>query len=139
MSTVFSKILSGELPGRFVHRDSQCAVFLTIAPINPGHLLVIPIEEIDHWDELAPELAAHLFLIAQRAAKAVKAAFAPTRVALVIAGMEVPHAHLHVIGIDHEAELTFARANPDTPAAQLDDAHARLVSAWAAISSRPEA
>ncbi|MCW2533749.1 MAG: histidine triad protein, partial [Blastococcus sp.] len=65
-----------------------------------------------------------------RAAKAVKAVFSPTRVALIIAGMEVPHAHLHVIGIDSEAELSFARARTDTPAAELDDVQQRLTSAF---------
>lgn len=130
MSTVFTKVLQGELPGRFVFRDERCAVFLTIAPINPGHLLVIPVQEVDHWDDLEPDLAAHLFLVAQRAAKAVKAVFAPTRVALLIAGMEVPHAHLHVVGIDTEAELAFDRARTDTPAAELDDVQQRLVAAF---------
>lgn len=130
MSTVFTKVLQGELPGRFVFRDDRCAVFLTIAPINPGHLLVIPVQEVDHWDDLEPELAAHLFLVAQRAAKAVKAVFSPTRVALVIAGMEVPHAHLHVVGIDSESELSFARARTDTPADELDDVQQRLVAAF---------
>jgi len=130
MSTVFTKVLQGELPGRFVFRDDRCAVFLTIAPINPGHLLVIPVQEVDHWDDLEPELAAHLFLVAQRAAKAVKAVFSPTRVALVIAGMEVPHAHLHVVGIDSESELSFARARTDTPGDELDDVQQRLVAAF---------
>lgn len=130
MSSVFTKVLSGELPGRFVFRDDRCAVFLTIAPINPGHLLVIPVQEVDHWDDLEPELAAHLFLVAQRAAKAVKAVFAPVRVGLVIAGLEVPHAHLHVIGFDTESELSFERARTDTPAEELDDVQQRLVAAF---------
>jgi histidine triad (HIT) family protein len=130
MSTVFTKVLSGELPGRFVFRDERCAVFLTIAPINPGHLLVVPVEEVDHWDDLEPDLAAHLFQVAQRAAKAVKAVFAPTRVALVIAGMEVPHAHLHVIGIDSESELSFSRARADVPGEELDEVQRRLTSAF---------
>lgn len=131
MTSVFTKVLQGELPGRFVFRDERSAVFLTIAPINPGHLLVIPVEEVDHWDDLEPELAAHLFLVAQRAAKAVKAVFAPQRVALLIAGMEVPHAHLHVVGIDSEAELSFGRARTDTPSDELDDVHQRLIRAFA--------
>lgn len=131
MTSVFTKVLQGDLPGRFVFRDERCAVFLTIAPINPGHLLVVPVEEVDHWDDLEPGLAAHLFQVAQRAAKAVKAVFAPARVALIIAGMEVPHAHLHVIGIDSEAELSFSRARTDTPGDELDDIQRRLVDAFA--------
>ncbi len=130
MSTLFTKILDGDLPGRFVHRDELCAAFLTIAPLNPGHTLVVPIAEVDHWDDLEPELAAHLFLVAQRVAKAVKIVYAPTRVALVIAGLEVPHCHLHVIGIDSEAELSFDRARQDVPAEELDAAQARLITAF---------
>ncbi len=130
MSTLFTKILDGDLPGRFVHRDELCAAFLTIAPLNPGHTLVVPVAEVDHWDDLEPELAAHLFLVAQRVAKAIKIVYAPTRVALVIAGLEVPHSHLHVVGIDSEAELSFARARQDVPAEELDDAQARLITAF---------
>lgn len=130
MSSVFSKVLAGELPGRFVHRDERAAAFLTIAPVNPGHVLVVPVEEVDHWDDLPPDLAAHCFVLAQRVAKAVKAVYAPTRVALVIAGLEVPHAHLHVIGIDSEAELSFARARTDVPAQELDEAQRRLQAAF---------
>lgn len=130
MSTLFTKILGGELPGRFVYRDDLSAAFLTIAPINPGHTLVVPIAEVDHWDDLEPDLAAHLFLVAQRVAKAMKVAYAPTRVALVIAGLEVPHTHLHVVGIDSEAELSFARARQDVPAEELDEAQARLLTAF---------
>ena len=60
MATLFSRILSGEIPGRFVWRDERCVAFLTIAPIRPGHTLVVPFEEIDHWIDLDPALAAHL-------------------------------------------------------------------------------
>ena len=128
--TLFTRILDGELPGRFIHRDDRSAVFLTIAPLNPGHVLVVPVQEVDHWDDLAPDLAAHLMHVAQRTAKAIKTAYAPTRVALLIAGLEVPHVHLHVVGIDSEAELSFSRARTDVPAEELDEAQRRLLAAW---------
>ena len=130
MPSVFTRILSGELPGRFVHRDERAAAFLTIAPITRGHTLVIPVEEIDHWDDLPPELAAHCMNLAQRVAKAQKAVFSPPRVGLVIAGLEVPHAHLHVLPFDEESQLSFANARPDTPGEELDDVQRRLVSAF---------
>ena len=130
MTTLFSRILDGELPGRFVHRDDRSAAFLTIAPINPGHVLVVPTLEVDHWDDLAPDLGAQLFPLSQRVAKAIKVAYAPRRVALVIAGLEVPHAHLHVLPIDSEAELSFSRARTDVPAAELDEVQRRLVAAF---------
>jgi histidine triad (HIT) family protein len=130
MSTVFTKILAGEIPGRFIHRDERAAAFLTIAPINRGHVLVVPVREVDHWDDLDPELAAHLFQLAQRVAKAIKRAYDPRRVALLIAGLEVPHAHLHVLPIDSEAELSFSRVRTDVPAAELDEVQQTLVAAF---------
>jgi histidine triad (HIT) family protein len=129
MPSVFTRILAGEIPGRFVFRDDRAAAFLTVAPINPGHVLVIPVPEIDHWDDLPPDLAAHVFLLAQRVAKAIKAVYQPTRVALLVAGLEVPHAHLHVLPIDSESELSLSRARTDVPQAELDEVQRRLAAA----------
>lgn len=134
MPTVFTRIIDGELPGRFVHRDDTCVAFLSIAPIRTGHTLVVPIAEVDHWLDLDPEIAAHLTRVAQRIGRAQLAAFSPARVGLIIAGMEVPHTHLHVIPIDSEADLRFDRADPSTPAEVLDDAAERL---RAALDAQP--
>ena len=126
MPTIFTRIMDGELPGRFVHRDDTCVAFLSIAPIRTGHTLVVPIEEVDHWLDLTPDVAAHLMQVAQRIGRAQMEAFRPTRVGLIIAGMEVPHTHLHVIPIDSESDLRFDRADPSTPPDALDAAAARL-------------
>ncbi len=64
MATIFTRIIEGELPGRFVHRDDKCVAFLSIAPLRPGHTLVVPIEEVDHWVDLDPDLLAHLMRVA---------------------------------------------------------------------------
>src|SRR6478735_1601509 len=80
VTTLFSRILAGEIPGRFVWRDDECAAFLTIAPIRPGHTLVVPFEEIDHWYDLAPPLAAHLMTVSQIIARAQQETFSPNRV-----------------------------------------------------------
>jgi histidine triad (HIT) family protein len=120
MSTLFTKILDGEVPGRFVYRDDISAAFLTIAPITPGHTLVVPVAEVDHWVDLDDETAAHLMLVAKRVAAAQQRVFQPRRVGLMIAGMEVPHTHLHVLPIGSESDLDFAKARPDTPAEELD-------------------
>ena len=125
--SVFTRILDGELPGRFVLRDARCAAFLTVAPLRPGHVLVVPVEEIDSWLDLPPELAGHLVLVAQRVGRAVQAAFGSARVGLVVAGLEVPHAHLHVVPVDTMADLDFARADPAPDPAALDDAQARIL------------
>lgn len=126
MASIFTKIIRGELPGRFVWRDDRAVAFLTIAPIRPGHTLVVPRDEVDHWIDLDRDLAAHLMVVAQAVGRGVQRAFRPRRVGMIIAGLEVPHAHLHVIPIDTEAQLDFRLARPDTPPAELDAAADRL-------------
>ena len=126
MSTLFTRIIDGEIPGRFVWKDDDAVVFLTIAPITPGHALVVPRLEVDHWLDLSSDLAAHLVQVAQVVGKAQMAAFAPKRVGLIVAGLEVPHCHLHLVPIDSEADLSFARADHSPDPAALDDAAARL-------------
>jgi len=126
MATLFSRIIEGEIPGRFVWRDDRAVVFLTIAPINPGHALVVPIEEVDHWIDLDPDLAAHLIGVAREVGRAQMRAFRPRRVGMIIAGLEVPHCHLHLIPIESEADLSFERADHDPDPAMLDDAAERL-------------
>lgn len=126
MATLFSRILSGEIPGRFVWRDDRCAAFLTIAPIRPGHTLVVPFEEVDHWIDLDPMLAAHLMTVSQIIARAQQDAFEPERIGLIIAGLEVPHTHVHLIPIRSEADLDFARADNDAAPAALDAAAEQL-------------
>ncbi|HET6664929.1 MAG TPA: HIT family protein [Acidimicrobiales bacterium] len=126
MATVFTKVIEGELPGRFVWRDDRAVGFLTIAPITPGHLLVVPIEEVDHWVDLDAELAAHLMRVAREVGRAQMRVFQPRRVGMIIAGLEVPHCHLHLVPINVEAELSFSRADHDPDPAALDDAADRL-------------
>lgn len=126
MPSLFTRIIAGEIPGRFVWRDEQAVAFLTIAPIRPGHTLVVPVAEVDHWVDLDPDVAAHLMVVAQAVGRAQQAAFAPSRIGLIVAGLEVPHTHLHVIPIESEADLDFRRADPDPDPGALDDAAAAL-------------
>ena len=79
MATLFTKIIDGEIPGRFVWRDESVVAFLTIAPLKPGHVLVVPIEEVDHWLDLEPELLEHVLSVAQTIGRAVDRAFSPRR------------------------------------------------------------
>ena len=126
MATLFTRIIDGELPGHFVWRDDRCAAFLTIAPIAPGHALVVPIAEVDHWVDLDDDLAAHLMVVARTVGQAQMAAFTPNRIGMIIAGLEVPHAHLHVIPIETETDLDFRRADGATPPEALAAAATRL-------------
>jgi histidine triad (HIT) family protein len=111
MSSVFSMIIAGDLPAHFVHRDEVCVAFMSINPLQHGHALVVPIAEVDHWLDLDPDVAAHLTVVAQRIGKAQQLAFSPLRVGLIIAGLEVPHVHLHVVPISTVRDLDFANAD----------------------------
>ncbi|MDG2113146.1 MAG: HIT family protein [Actinomycetota bacterium] len=110
MATVFSMIINGDIPGTFVWRDEVCVGFMSINPLAPGHTLVVPIEEVDHWLDASPELQAHLFEVSRHIGDAQQAAFSPERVGLMIAGFEVPHLHVHVIPTRGMADMDFANA-----------------------------
>jgi histidine triad (HIT) family protein len=127
MATVFTRIIEGELPGRFVWRDDRCVAFLSINPLQHGHALVVPIVEEDHWLDLDPALNAHLMEVCQRIGRAQQAAFSPVRVGLMIAGLEVPHVHLHVVPINGVHDLDFANADTDPDPARLDEAQQAIV------------
>ena len=107
MASVFTQIIQGDIPGHFVYQDDLAIAIMTIQPVQQGHVLVIPRDEIDHFDDLPVELAAHLMNLSQQVAKAIKQAFPCTRVAMVIAGLEVPHTHLHLIPINQMEDMSF--------------------------------
>jgi histidine triad (HIT) family protein len=126
MPSIFSRIIAGELPGRFVWKDDWAVAFLSIAPMMPGHTLVVPREEVDHWIDLDPALAAHLFTVAQQIGKAQELEWKPGRVGVMIVGEEVPHTHLHVVPINSPNELSFAHVDGSPDADALDDAAERI-------------
>ena len=126
MPSIFSRIIAGELPGTFVWKDARAVAFLSIAPMMPGHTLVVPRDEVDHWIDLDPALAAHLFAVAQQIGLAQDLEWKPRRIGLLIVGEEVPHTHLHVVPINHPEELTFAHADPSPDFDMIDDAAVRL-------------
>ncbi len=129
MATLFSRIIQGEIPGRFVWRDDRCAAFLTIAPLAPGHTLVVPIEEVDHWIDLDPDLAGHLMVVAQKIGRAQQQVFEPVKIGLLVVGEEVPHAHLHLVPFHDLSQLDLANADHDPDPAALDRAADDLRSA----------
>ena len=116
MPTLFTRIIEGDLPGTFIWRDPQCVAFLSINPVQPGHALVVPIAEVDHWIDLDPDLTSHLTGVAETIGHAQQVAYEPLKVGLVIAGLEVAHVHLHVIPIvQGEADLHLDRATTASP------------------------
>jgi histidine triad (HIT) family protein len=120
--SVFSRIIAGELPGRFVWKDDSSVVFLSIRPLRPGHALVVPRAEIDHWLDLDAALLSHLFQTAQAVGKAQMAAFKPARIGLMLAGLEVPHCHIHVVPIRGVHDLDFGNQDPNPDPAVMDEA-----------------
>jgi len=121
MSSVFTQIINGDLPGRFIWQDDCCVVIVNIRPLNRGHMLVVPRTEVDHWVDLDAETANNLMAVSHRVAKALQACgLAPDRVGLMIAGFEVPHVHLHVLPISTMAHLEFVNADPNPDSEDLD-------------------
>ena len=121
-SSMFTQIIRGDLPARFVWKDEQVVAFLTKAPISPGHTLVVPREEIDHWIDLEPELLEHLMRVSQQVAKAIQSAFNPVKVGLMIAGIEVRHVHVHLTPANGLGDLSFDRQDPNPDPTALDAA-----------------
>nr|VDG64050.1 diadenosine tetraphosphate (Ap4A) hydrolase [Streptococcus thermophilus] len=128
MSTVFTKIINGELPGRFIYRDDQVAAFLTIEPVAYGHTLIVPVKEVDKWTDLDHDTWTHANEIAQEVGQAVIEAFGSERAGYLIAGFEVPHAHIHVFPANDMSgySLQNIMKMDETDDAQMDDAAAKL-------------
>lgn len=133
MPTVFTQIIEGELPGRFVWKDEKCVAFLSIRPLQPGHTLVVPRAEVDHWLDLEPDLAAHLMGVSQAIGKAIQRGFQPVKVGLMIAGLEVPHVHLHLVPIQTLHDLDFERQDPNPDLGLMDRAAETIRASLAAL------
>ncbi|GAC01038.1 HIT family protein [Gordonia namibiensis NBRC 108229] len=119
-------IINGDIPGRFVWKDGEAVAFLTIEPVTPGHVLVVPRNEVDHWEQIDSSLFAHLSGVAQKVGQAVKDAFDAPRIGLLIAGLEVPHVHIHVFqGLSLET-FDLANANKNAKPEDLDAAAEKI-------------
>jgi histidine triad (HIT) family protein len=127
VASVFTMIINGDLPGRFVWKDEHCVAFLTINPLKPGHTLVVPRTEIDHWLDLDSDLLVHVTRVSQAIGIAIQQAFEPKKVGVIVAGLEVPHVHVHLVPIiDEVRDLDFANAEAEPDPADLDDAASRI-------------
>lgn len=133
MASLFTKIINRELPGRFVYEDDEVVAFLTIAPLTQGHTLVVPRAEIDQWQDLDPQVFARVQAVAQRIGRAVRNAFDAPRAGLIIAGMEVPHLHLHVFPAYTLTDFSFAVADAHASAESLDEAQTKIIAALTEI------
>lgn len=120
MSTLFTKIIEGQIPGRFVWKDDDCVSFLTIGPLTDGHVLVVPRLEVDKWTDAAPELVTKLMAVAQTIGQAQVAAFGAPRAGLTIAGFEVEHLHVHVFPAYGLENFDFGTVNNNLDPAAMD-------------------
>jgi histidine triad (HIT) family protein len=129
MPTLFTRILNGDIPGTFVYRDDRCAAFLSINPLADGHVLVVPVEEVDHWVDLSPVLSEHLFRVSHRIGIALQTAFPCERVGMIIAGYEINHCHIHLIPTQNIGQFNFANAEASVERDVLEQQAARIVGA----------
>lgn len=120
MSTLFTKIIDGDIPGRFVWKDDDCVAFLTIGPLTDGHTLVVPRQEIDRWTDAEPALVSKLMLVAQSIGQAQVTAFGAPRAGLTVAGFEVEHLHVHVFPAYTLENFSFATVDNHPDPAVLD-------------------
>ena len=126
MTTIFTRIIDGQIPATFVHKDEACVAFMSINPMADGHVLVIPRDEVDHWVDLSPYIASHLFEVSHRISRALSIAFPCEKVGLIIAGYEVNHSHIHLIPTTHMGQLNFANAAASVERSTLE-AHAEKI------------
>jgi len=129
MASVFTMIMNRDLPGRFVYEDDAVVAFLTIEPMTQGHTLVVPRDEVDNWQDLDPAVLDRVMHVAQRIGKAVCAAFGATRAGVIIAGLEVPHLHVHVFPAFNLTDFGFANVDRNPSPESLDAAQAKIIAA----------
>lgn len=124
--TVFTRIIDGEIPGRFVWADDVCVAFATIEPHTDGHVLVVPRQEVDSYVDAPDEMVAHLAVVARRIGATQTRVFGAPRAGVMVVGYGVDHLHVHVLPLFSEAGISPAAARHDVPAAELDAAMERL-------------
>ncbi|MGW9549831.1 HIT family protein [Citricoccus zhacaiensis] len=126
MSTVFTRIINGELPGRFVWKDETCVAFLSIGPLTQGHTLVVPRAEVDLWTDAEPELVSHLMTVAQTIGQVQVQAFNAHRAGLMVAGYEIPHLHVHVWPSNSLDDFDLDQVDNNPEPEDLDEAADRI-------------
>jgi histidine triad (HIT) family protein len=121
MASIFSRIVAGEIPSFKVAEDEKYYAFLDINPVAPGHTLVIPKHEVDYIFDLDDEEYVGLMAFAKRVASAIKAAIPCVKVGVTVLGLEVPHAHVHLVPLQKESDMNFFRQKLSLPADEMKD------------------
>lgn len=119
MASIFSKIVAGEIPSYKVAEDENYYAFLDISPVAKGHTLVIPKHEVNYIFDLDGEEYAGLWQFARRVAKAMKQVLPCQRIGVAVMGLEVPHAHIHLVPINKESDMNFFKEKLSLPADEM--------------------
>lgn len=130
MPSIFSRIIAGEIPCHKIAEDDRCLSFLDIRPIVFGHALVIPKAEVDYYFDLDDAYLAHMNVFAKKVAHVLKQEVECIRIGVMIAGLEVPHAHIHLVPMNSIADLSFTSPRPTIPDEEMAALAARLRAAF---------
>jgi histidine triad (HIT) family protein len=130
MATLFTRIILGEIPAYKIAENDQFLAFLDVFPLVEGHVLVIPKLEVDNLFDLKPLVLQQLFGFAQQVAKAIEKTVECRKVGVAVIGLEVPHAHIHLVPINEVGDINFSRPKMQVSAEQLSAMQARLVAAF---------
>ena len=131
---IFCKIVRGEIPSTFIYQDDEIVAFLTIEPMTQGHTLVVPRAEIDNWQDVDPATFGRVMKVSQLVGRAVCTAFGAERAGMIIAGLEVPHLHVHVFPAYNLTDFGFANVDRNPSAESLDEAQAKIKAALADLA-----
>jgi histidine triad (HIT) family protein len=136
MSSIFSKIIAGEIPSYKIAENDLFYAFLDVFPLVHGHTLVVPKREVDNIFDLREAELSSILAFSQPIAKAIQEAFPCQRCGIAVVGLEVPHAHVHLVPINHADDLNFTRAKLKASQAELLEAQAQLLSKLASHASQ---
>ncbi len=109
MATVFSKIINGEIPAHKVAEDERYFAFLDIHPLAKGHTLVVPKKEVDYLFDLEDDLLAGMIVFSKKVAQAIEKVIPCKRIGVAVLGLEVPHAHIHLVPLNRESDISFSK------------------------------
>ncbi|MBW7891834.1 MAG: HIT family protein [Chitinophagaceae bacterium] len=126
--TIFSKIIAGEIPSYKIAENDKCFAFLDIFPLVKGHTLVIPKIEVDNLFDLPKDYLSEMLVFAQPIAKAIERSFPCNRCGISVVGLEVPHAHIHLVPINSMDDLNFTRGKLKLSEAELKEAQEKILS-----------